>query len=50
MSEHPKELTTFLTRFGTFKYIVMAFGLCNWPASWQYLINNIFFDFLHHFV
>ena len=50
MSEDSEELTTFLTRFGAFKYLVMPFGLCNRPASWQHLINNTLFDFLHRFV
>ena len=50
MSEDSEELTTFLTRFGAFKYLVMPFGLCNGPASWQHLINDILFDFLYCFV
>ena len=50
MSKDSEELTTFLTRFGTFKYLVMPFGLCNGPASWQHLINDTLFDFLHRFV
>ena len=50
MSEDSEELTTFLTRFGVFKYLVMPFGLCNGPASWQHLINDTLFDFLHRFV
>ena len=50
ISEDSEELTTFLTRFGAFKYLVMPFGLCNGPASWQHLINDILFDFLHRFV
>ena len=50
MSEDLEELTIFLTRFGVFKYLVMPFGLCKGPASWQHLINDILFDFLHRFV
>ena len=50
MSEDSEELTTFLTRFGAFKYLVMPFGLCNGLASWQHLINDTLFDFLHRFV
>ena len=50
MSEDSEELTTFLTRYGVFKYLVMPLGLCNGPASWQHLINDILFDFLHRFV
>ena len=45
MSKDSEELTTFLTRFGTFKYLVMPFGLCNGPASWHHLINDTLFDF-----
>ncbi len=50
MSKDSKELTTFLTRFGVFKYLVMLFGLCNGLTSEQHLINNLLFDFLHCFV
>ena len=50
MSEDSEELITFLTRFGTFKYLVMPFGLCNGPSSWQHFINDTLFDFLHSFV
>ena len=50
MSEDLEELTTFLTRFGVFKYLVMPFGLYNGPASWQHLINDTLFDFLHRFI
>ena len=28
----------------------MPFGLCNGPASWQNLIDDTLFDFLHRFV
>ncbi len=49
-TEDSEELTTFLTRFGAFKYLVMPFGLCNGPASWQHLVNDTLFDFLHRFV
>ena len=47
MSKDSEELTTFLTRFGAYKYLIMPFDLCNGPISWHYLINNILFDFLH---
>ena len=50
MSKDLEELTTFLTRFGAFKYLVMSFGLCNRPASWQHLINDTLFDFLYCFI
>ena len=50
MSTDLKKLITLLTKFSTFKYLVMSFGLCNNPAFWQYLINNTLFNFLHYFV
>ncbi len=28
----------------------MSFGLCNGLTSWQHLMNNTLFDFLHCFV
>ena len=49
-SEDSEELTIFLIRFSAFKYLVMLFGLCNGLASWQYLINNKLFNFLHRFI
>lgn len=50
MSENPKKLTTFPTRFDAIKYLVILCGLYNSPASRQYFIYNILFDFLHCFV
>ncbi len=50
MSEDSEELTTFPTRFGAFKYLIIPFDLCNGPAFWQHLINDTLFDFLHRFV
>ena len=50
LSKDSEELTIFLTRFGAFKYLVMPFGLCNGPDSWQHLIKNTLFDFLHRFI
>ncbi len=50
MFEDSEELIIFLIRFGVFRYLVMPFGLCNGPASWQHFINDILFEFLHYFV
>lgn len=50
MFKDSKELTTFLTRTGTFKYLIMPFNLCNKLVLWQQLINYILFNFLHCFV
>lgn len=40
----------FHTRFGHFEYLVMPFGLCNAPATFQHLVNEIFRDFLDSFM
>ena len=50
MSKDSAELITFLIRFDIFKYLVMLFGLYNEPVSWQHLINDTLFNFLHCFV
>lgn len=42
--------TAFRTRFGHFEYLVMPFGLCNAPATFQHFINNIFREYLDYFV
>ncbi|CAI6339108.1 unnamed protein product [Periconia digitata] len=41
--------TAFLTRFGLFEYVVMPFGLCNAPATFQRYINDILHDILDDF-
>ncbi|RAL60401.1 hypothetical protein DID88_000176 [Monilinia fructigena] len=38
--------TAFTTRFGLFESLVMPFGLCNAPASFQNYINHVLFDLL----
>jgi hypothetical protein len=38
--------TAFRTRYGSFEYLVMPFGLCNAPATFQRLMNHIFHDLL----
>ena len=45
-----EDLTTFRTRFGSFKYTVMPFGLTNGPATYQHFMNDILFEYLDRFV
>ncbi|SNX84008.1 uncharacterized protein MEPE_02716 [Melanopsichium pennsylvanicum] len=38
--------TAFRTRYGSYKYLVMPFGLCNAPATFQRLMNHMLSDLL----
>ena len=44
------DLTTFRTRYGTYKYNVLPFGLTNGPAAFQRFVNENFIDYLDKFV
>jgi hypothetical protein len=40
----------FCTHEGHYEFLVMPFGLCNTPSTFQSLMNHVFRPFLHHFV
>ncbi|KAJ9517480.1 hypothetical protein QJQ45_024949 [Haematococcus lacustris] len=42
--------TSFRTRYGHYEYTVMPFGMCNAPATFQRLMNDIFRPHLDQFV
>ena len=42
--------TAFVTRYGSYEYTVMYFGLTNAPATFSRLMNYIFMDYLDKFV
>ncbi|GBG70149.1 hypothetical protein CBR_g6280 [Chara braunii] len=42
--------TTFQTRYGLYEFVVMPFGLCNAPGTFQHAMNRIFHDYLDKFV
>jgi transposase InsO family protein len=48
---HPdsEDLTTFRTRYGSFKYKVMPFGVTNGPATFQRFINTTLSEYLDEF-
>ena len=45
-----EDLTTFHTRYGTYKYHVLPFGLTNGSAAFQQFINDTLMDYLDEFV
>ena len=49
MSPDLEELTTFQTRYGTYKCKVLPFGLTNGPATYQRYMNDVLFDYLDDF-
>ena len=49
MSPDSEELTTFRTRYGSYKCKVLPFGLTNGPATYQRYMNDVLFDYLDDF-
>jgi hypothetical protein len=50
MKEDDIQKTAFHTHEGHYEFLVMPFGLCNAPSTFQSLMNHVFHYFLHHFV
>ncbi|GBG82472.1 hypothetical protein CBR_g34848 [Chara braunii] len=42
--------TAFQTKYGLYEFVVMPFGLCNAPGTFQHAMNQIFHDYLDKFV
>ena len=47
--EGNEALTAFCTHFSLFEYLIMPFGLCNGPASFQNYINDTLREYLDDF-
>ena len=50
MAEDSVEKTAFCTNLGQWEYLVMPFGLCNAPSTFQRLMNTIFEKELNSFI
>ena len=44
------EKTAFRTRYGHYEFVVLPFGLCNAPATFQNMMNSVLSPFLDYFV
>ncbi|MBW0537607.1 hypothetical protein O181_077322 [Austropuccinia psidii MF-1] len=49
IKEWDENLNSFRTKYGSYEYLVMQFGLPNAPASFQNIVNDIFADFFEIF-
>lgn len=49
LSEESEYMTTFRTRWGSFKYKVVPFGLSNGPSTFQRYMNSVLMEFLDDF-
>lgn len=49
MDPNSEDLTTFRTRYRSYKYKVLPFGLTNGPATFQRFMNGVLFDYLDIF-
>ncbi|MBW0469620.1 hypothetical protein O181_009335 [Austropuccinia psidii MF-1] len=50
LKEGGEHSTAFRTKYGSCEYLVMPFGLTNAPASFQNLVNDIFYDLFDLYV
>lgn len=42
--------TAYMTRYGSYKFLMISFGLTNAPVTFCNLMNNVLYKFLDHFM
>lgn len=50
IADHNIEKTTCRTRYGSFEFVVIPFGLCNAPSTFTMLMNIIFREYMGEYV
>ena len=50
MAENSVEKTAFCANLGQWEYLVMPFGLCNAPSTFQRLMNDVFKHEINSFI
>ena len=50
LAAEARELTTFITEWGAFQWLVLPFGLCNGPGTFQRLMMLLFDAYLNDFM
>ena len=50
VAEGDEHKTTCVTRYGSYEFMVMSFGLTNAPATFCNLMNDVLYEFLDEFV
>lgn len=50
MDSRDIEKIAFKTRDGHYEFIVISFGLCNTPVTFQSIMNRLFYPYLRKFI
>src|SRR6201995_4290567 len=50
INDEDTDKTTFVTRYGSYKFLVMPFGLTNAPSVFMQLMNSVLAEYIDEFV